>query len=116
MTRRFILRLLILLACIAVSASVAAQVQRIGALSAAGASDDLKRAVEDKGYRVTLDDGWTAEFWFARALPSAGKESSGALYPWFANGEFVAVANFPKGASDYRGQALPPGLYTLRYQ
>jgi len=91
-------------------------VERIGSLSAPAASDDLKKAVEDKGYRVTLDDGWTAEFWFARALPSAGKESSGALYPWFANGEFVAVANFPKGASDYRGQALPPGLYTLRYQ
>jgi hypothetical protein len=91
-------------------------VERTGAVSAPGVPDDLKKAIEDKGYRVTLDDGWTAEFWFARALPSASKESPGALYPWFANGEFVAVANFPKGASDYRGQALPPGLYALRYQ
>ena len=25
------------------------------------------------------------------------------------------MANFPKGMSDYRGQAIPPGSYTLRY-
>src|SRR5271167_1627334 len=116
MTTRTILRLLTLLACIAASASVAAQVQRIGALPAAGASDELRHAVEDKGYRVTLDDGWTAEFWFARVLATATKDAPGALYPELANGEFVAVVNYPKGASDYRGQPIPAGLYTLRYQ
>jgi hypothetical protein len=91
-------------------------VDRIGPLSAPAASDDVKKAVEDKGYRVTLDNGWTAEFWFARALPAAAKASPGALYPELANVEFVAVVNFAKGFSDYRGQAVPPGLYTLRYQ
>ena len=91
-------------------------VERIGSLSAPAASDDLKKAVEDKGYRVTLDDDWTADFWFSRALPAASQNSPGALYPSLANGEFVAIANFTKGASDYRGQAIPPGLYTLRYQ
>ena len=116
MTKRFILRLMILLACIAVSASVAAQVQRIGALSAAGASDELKRAVEDKGYRVTLDDGWTAEFWFAKQLKTATKEVPGALYPELANAEFVGVVSLPKGMTDFRGQAIPAGAYTLRYQ
>ena len=91
-------------------------VERIGPLSAPAASDDLKKAVEDKGYRVTLDDCWTADFSFSRALPAASQNSPGTLYPWLANGEFVAIANFTKGASDYRGQAIPPGLYTLRYQ
>jgi hypothetical protein len=91
-------------------------VERIGPLSAPAAPAEFKQAVEDKGYRVTLNDGWTAEFWFARPLAVAGKESQGALYPELANGEFVAIVNYPKGASDYRGQAIPPGLYTLRYQ
>ena len=91
-------------------------VDRIGALSASGISDELQKAVDHKGYRVMLDDGRTAEFWFARALATAGKESPGALYPQLANGEFVAVVNFTKGSSDYRGQPIPPGLYTLRYQ
>src|SRR5262249_16624520 len=27
----------------------------------------------------------------------------------------VGVINFPKGARDYRGQAIKPGAYTLRY-
>jgi hypothetical protein len=116
MTTRTILRLLTLLACIAVSASAAAQVKRIGALSAAGASDELKRAVEDKGYRVTLGDGWNAEFWFAKQLKTAAKDVPGALYPELANGEFVGVINLPKGMADFRGQAIPAGAYTLRYQ
>lgn len=116
MTTRTILRPLTLLACIALSASAVAQVQRIGALSAAGASDELKRAVEDKGYRVTLGDGWTAEFWFAKQLKTATKDVPGALYPELTNAEFVGVVSLPRGMTDYRGQAIPAGAYTLRYQ
>ena len=91
-------------------------VDRIGPLIAAGASADLKRAVEDKGYHVVLEDGWSADFWCARALTAPGNGTAGALYPDLANGEFVGVVAFPKGASDFRGQAIPAGTYTLRYQ
>jgi hypothetical protein len=63
-----------------------------------------------------LDDGWTAEFWFAHALAEATKDAAGALYPELTNGEFVAVVSLPKGSTDYRGQAIPAGTYTLRYQ
>jgi hypothetical protein len=112
-----IARLVAVLACIALSVvSATAQVQRIGALSVAGASDELKRAVEDKGYRVTVDAGWTAEFWFARQLKTATKDVPGALYPELANAEFVGVVNLPKGLTDFRGQTIPAGAYTLRYQ
>jgi hypothetical protein len=117
MRKRFILRVLAALVCLAANAlCAAAQVTRIGALSAVGASDELKHAVEDKGYRVALDDGWTAEFWFAKQLKTATKDVSGALYPELANGEFVGVVNLPKGMTDFRGQAIPSGAYTLRYQ
>ncbi len=118
MARRFITGLLKLAALAAVAlnvASAAAQVQRIGALAVAGASDELKHAVEDKGYRVTID-GWSAEFWFAKQLKTMTKEVAGALYPELANAEFVGVVNVPKGMSDFRGQAIPAGAYTLRYQ
>jgi hypothetical protein len=91
-------------------------VERTGPLTAAGAPDVLRQAVEDKGYRVTLDDGWVAEFWFAKELKTAKKEVPGALYPDLSDGEFVGVVNFPQGMSDYRGQRLAAGLYTLRYQ
>ncbi len=85
-------------------------------MTVAGASDELKHAVEDKGYRVTLDDGWSADFWFAKQLKTATREVPGALYPELANAEFVGVVTLPKGMSDFRGQAIPAGAYTLRYQ
>ena len=89
-------------------------VQRVGPLGKV--SDDLRQAVEDRGYRVTLDSGWSAEFWFARQPKLESKNAPAALYPELSDGQFIAIANFPAGISDYRGQQIPAGLYTLRYQ
>lgn len=101
----------------ALSLSAASRVEPIGPLTASGASPEITQAVEPRGYRVTLDDGWTADFWFARALAATNKDASaGAIYPDFANGAFVGVVTLPKGTSDYRGQAIPAGTYILRYQ
>jgi len=93
-----------------------AKVERIGALTAADASNALKQAVGEKGYRVILDDGWTADFWFIKELKTTAKEVAGALYPELTNAEFIGVVSLPKGMSDFRGQAIPAGVYTLRYQ
>ncbi len=98
------------------AAETAEKVERIGALNAPGASEEVKHAVEDKGYHVTLDDGWSADFWFARALKTVTKDSPGALYPELSDAQFVGVVSLPKGMSDFRGQAIPAGTYTLRYQ
>ena len=118
--RRFLFLSLVVclvIGCLAVPVYAAGpSVERTGALSVVGVPSEIKKAVEDKGYRVTLDDGWTAEFWFAQALTTASKDAAGALYPELTNGEFVAVVNFSKGFTDYRGQAVPPSAYTLRYQ
>jgi hypothetical protein len=91
-------------------------VERIGALTGAGVSDGLKKAVDEKGYSVVLGDGGSAQLWFARMLQTKTKDAAGALYPELTSGEFVAVVTFPKGSMDYRGQAIPAGTYTLRYQ
>ena len=95
-----------------------AAVDRIGPLAFPGGSPEVKQSVEEKGHHVTLDDGWSADFWFARALATTNtnKDAAGALYPDLANGQFVGVVTFPKGNADYRGQAIPAGTYTLRYQ
>ena len=98
------------------TATALSAADRIGPLAAAGASDGLKKAVEANGYHVTLDDGWSANFWYTRALATGSDGSPGALYPDLANGEFVGVVTFPKGATDFRGQAVAAGTYTLRYQ
>lgn len=77
---------------------------------------DVLATLEDKGYRITLDDGWTAELWIAKNMKLANHDAPGALYPELSNSEFVAVLHLPKGMTDFRGQAIPAGTYTLRYQ
>jgi hypothetical protein len=77
---------------------------------------DTTAALEDKGYRITLGDGWSAELWLAKNLKLAPKDAAGALYPELSNAEFVGLISLPKGMSDFRGQAIPAGSYTLRYQ
>ena len=118
-TQQFLRRLatvgIFFLAANAVFASTA-QVERIGSLNVPGVTNSLKQAVDEKGYRVTLDGGWTAEFWFAKQLKTTAKDVPGALYPELANAEFVGVVNLPKGMTDFRGQPIPAGVYTLRYQ
>ena len=116
MARRCIALLPLVAFLLTVAAGAYAQVERIAALDVSGASAELKHAVEDKGYRVTLDNSWTAEFWFTKQLKTATREVPGALYPELANAEFVGVVNLPKGMADFRGQAIPAGAYTLRYQ
>jgi hypothetical protein len=106
--------LLLITSCVSFAAST--KVERTGALSANGVSDAARQAVEDKGYRVTLDDGWTAEFWFARQVASQEKDSPGALYPKLAPSAFVGIVKLAQGMSDFRGQSIAAGLYTLRYE
>jgi hypothetical protein len=111
-----VIRPVIILGCVLLWCTLAAaQVERTSALGAAGASDAVKQAVEDKGYSVQVGD-WHADFWFAKQVKTAEKDTPGALYPELSNGEFVGVVNLPRGMTDFRGQAIPTGLYTLRYQ
>ena len=115
-TPRLTNRALLLLCSLCLLAASLSAVDRIGPLDAAGVPAAVKAAVEERGYRVTLDGVGSADFWFARAVATSPASAAGALYPDFANGQFLAVVTFPKGTSDFRGQSVPPGTYTLRYQ
>ena len=95
--------------------AAAQKVERIGA-PPASVPNVLRQAVGDAGYRVVLDGGWTAEFWFAKQLKTEKKDVPGALYPKLTNGEFVGVVSLAQAMTDYRGQNLPAGTYTLRYE
>ena len=91
------------------------KIEPIGAFTGS-ASDALKSAIADTGYRVTGEDGkLLAEIWPAKAVPTEKKESSSALYPDFVVGGFYGVISFPNGTTDLRGQHIPSGTYTLRY-
>jgi len=103
---------------IALSSRAFAQAAKVERIASAPASlaHDVTAALDDTGYRVTLDDGRTADLWITKDLKLTKKDVPGALYPELSNGELVGLINLPKGMSDFRGQAIPAGAYTLRFQ
>lgn len=114
MISRFLSIWILLLSIVVGPIATAQKVERIGGPT--GIAEALQQAVENKGYRVTLDGSWQAEFWFAKTLKVETKDVAGALYPELTNGEFVGVVTFSRAITDYRGQNIPAGSYTLRYQ
>src|SRR5215472_3416316 len=88
----------------------------IDALADASASDALKKALEPKGFSVSLADGTElCRIWLRSGVAAGKNEAQGAAYTWLADSALVAVVTFPKSTTDYRRQPLKAGTYTLRY-
>jgi hypothetical protein len=81
------------------------KVEAAGALAEKSVSDAVRAALAEKGVRV----------WLRREVPTTKDEPMGAIFGQIPEGELVGVIHFPAGASDYRGQGLKPGYYTMRY-
>jgi len=108
----------VLLLTPALLAAAAGKVEPIGPLTDNAASAGLKKALEPAGYRVLLDDGkeW-CKIWLRADVPESGKtDVEGALFPQLSESTLLGVISFTKPATDYRGQEIKPGLYTLRYE
>lgn len=113
-TRLLLPVLALLLSVVAFAAEPKADT--IGAFTGT-APEVVKSAISDHGYRVTLPDGKiAAEVWPAKSVEAGQNNSESALYPMLQNGVFAGVVNFPTGATDFRGQKIAAGVYTLRYQ
>lgn len=123
-TRRMAIIALLILSGLVLSgapihAATAPKVEQIGASDEPGLPDALKKALEPKGYRITLEDGseW-CKIWLRDSVPASGKSDvEGALFPQLAESTLIGVISFAKtGATDFRGQGLKPGVYTMRYE
>jgi hypothetical protein len=93
------------------------RVEKLGTFSG-DAPEKVKAAIESVGYRVFLQNPLAAcDVWLARDVPTGKRsDAKGGSYP-FADSEFLGVIAFPKGGGrDFRGQAIRPGAYTVRYQ
>lgn len=92
------------------------KVETIGALNEAKVSEAVRNAVGDKGLRVVDEKGKAVcEIWFAKSITTTKNEVAGASFGQIPEGTFAGVINFPSNASDYRGQGIKAGYYTLRY-
>jgi hypothetical protein len=84
----------------------------------AGISASIAATVNPQGYRIQSGGGTVCEVWLLKDLPVKlkFKPSLNVKYP-FQTGQLVGVLRIgDKGEySDFRGQPVKPGVYTLRY-
>lgn len=82
-----------------------------------GLSANLQAVLQTEGYKIVNEQGvaW-CEVWVRKEIANLGKPASpDAKYPALHLGQLLGVMKFGAAGSDYRGQAIKPGFYTLRY-
>ncbi|PYX60610.1 MAG: hypothetical protein DMG73_05980 [Acidobacteria bacterium] len=94
------------------------KVENIGPLVDKSVPDAVRQVLDAKGYHVMLDDGSVAcELWLRGTVPAQPKKDvQGALYTRLAESTMVGVLHFPEASTDYRGQPISAGFYSLRYE
>jgi hypothetical protein len=110
--------LLPIIAFCALCLAQSAKVESLPPLTDAAVPEAVRKVLDAKGYRVLLKDGNNvAELWFRKEIPKqSAKNSSDALYPQLAESTLIAVLRFQQPSTDYRGQPIRGGYYTLRYE
>ena len=114
---RFVVLMAVLLFGAALNARAASYKLEPVSTAPEGLSVGLKAVLQPEGYKIVNDQGvaW-CEIWVRKEISNLGKPASpDAKYPALHLGELLGVMKFGAPGSDYRGQAIKPGVYTLRY-
>jgi hypothetical protein len=97
--------------------AVEPKLERVARPKDSSVPDAVWQLVDPEGYRVVLADGPLCEIWLRKSIPSSStKGNEEALFPQLAPSTMVGVINFLKGSTDYKGDPVKPGFYTLRYE
>lgn len=84
----------------------------------AGVSEKIAEALAGSGQQLVTGDGAICTVWLAKEVAAKAefKPSLNVKYP-FQTGAFVGVIQVEQkaGFTDFRGQEIGPGVYTLRY-
>jgi hypothetical protein len=115
-------QLLLALSLLFISSPVAAasaeeyKIESLGALTEAAVAEGVRKSLDEKGVRVVDAKGKAVcEIWFRKLIPTTKEEVQGANFAQLGEGTFAGVIHFPAATSDYRGQGVKAGYYTLRY-
>jgi hypothetical protein len=116
-TRVFSFSLLIVCGTLS-AAQQTGKVEALGALTDTAVPEGVRQVLEAKGYRVLLDGtSVAAELWLRKDMPAQPKkETADVLYDRIAESTMVGVVRWPQASTDYRGQPVAAGFYTLRYE
>ncbi|MBX7166997.1 MAG: hypothetical protein K1X74_11755 [Pirellulales bacterium] len=108
------------LAALAWSAASVAAEYEVGAntekLPAGAVSDEIAGQLADAGWAVKTKKKVAVEFWpHKQWTAKEGFEASAeVLYP-FEVGQLLGVMRYDREGTDFRGQTIKPGVYTVRY-
>jgi hypothetical protein len=100
---------------VAASAAAAPKLESTGPLTDTAVPEAVRSALESKGARVSLTEEPWCELWLRKSIPEQKNSTPGALRTDLGVSTAVGVIRFLAAATDFRGQAIRPGLYTLRY-
>lgn len=117
MRRLFLLAALLLPAVLLVAAAPSHKLTRAKA-APKGLGAKIVGTLDAKGYQISGPGGPVCSVWLVKDVPVRDKFKPGLSikYP-FTPGQLVGVLQVrtKSGYTDYRGQEMKPGLYTLRY-
>jgi hypothetical protein len=92
------------------------KVESIGPLTETKIAEPIRKSVAEKGLRVTDDKGKTiCEIWLSKEVAVGKDEIPGAMFGQIPEGTLIGIINFPANTSDFRGQGIKAGWYSLRY-
>ncbi|RPI85432.1 MAG: hypothetical protein EHM42_06725 [Planctomycetaceae bacterium] len=115
--RQFVLFLLLVLACQIQAVAADRTVEPLNE-APSGLSDEVKAVLQESGYRISDKTGVICDIWLVKDLPLKPKfkPSLRVKYP-ILSGQLVGAIRYPEGGNptDFRGQPLKPGIFTLRY-
>jgi len=98
-------------------AAQSGKVESIGSLTDGAVSEQVRQTLEAKGYRLTLDDPKPCcELWLRLRVPTQANKNTELVYPQFAESELLGVIHFLQAAADFRGNPIPAGFYSMRYE
>ncbi len=116
MRQLIILILLFVLAPAIAAKSNGYKVEPIGALTDEQVAETVRGALESTGLRIVGEDGKPlCEIWLRAKVPVGKNEISGAFLNQVTEGTLIGVINFLTQVTDFRGQGIKAGYYTLRY-
>src|SRR5262249_21040592 len=92
------------------------KIETIGALTEAKVAEPVRNVLSDKGMKIVGKAGKiVCEIWFRKEVPVTGSSVEGATFGQIPESALIGVIHFPAETSDFRGQAIKPGFYTLRF-
>jgi len=80
-------------------------------------AEALRKEVASEGFRIQKGGKPFMDFWFRGFAPASDQKAPlGVRFPELRTGSFIGVVRVQGGASDFKNQKYPAGVFTLRYQ